>query len=239
MALFKKGFSLVELVVVLAVIGLIAAIAVPTFSTVRTNAAQKAAEASAESLAGNALVLAVQADTGNGIIDEGEWLTGLGVALGESGAAGPATNPFTYVHPNGKSATITFSEATQSYTVVGTVGGGGAMAGGGESAGPSGDLSLLISFSSVTATTAFATIDESLEYDGFTEFNCTIDGDNANGSFWLENSSGGTGVYEIDAGEIPFGTHSCVYFQDTSFPLQNDGSFANNGDPVFFTLVRE
>jgi prepilin-type N-terminal cleavage/methylation domain-containing protein len=54
------GFSLTELVVVLAVISLIAAIAVPTFSNVRTNAAASAAQASAEAAARNAFALAVQ-----------------------------------------------------------------------------------------------------------------------------------------------------------------------------------
>lgn len=119
----RKGFSLVELVVVLAVIGLIAAIAVPTYSTVRDNAAKQAAVASAESLASNALVLAVQLDDGNGIVELNEYEAGMDLAKDES--AGTVTyvaesGEFLYTHPNTKQATITFDAdpEVQSYSVA-------------------------------------------------------------------------------------------------------------------------
>jgi prepilin-type N-terminal cleavage/methylation domain-containing protein len=116
MALFKKGFSLVELVVVLAVIGLIAAIAVPSFSTVRTNAARSAAEATARNIGANALALATQADTdasvagvkGNGQVEPEEWYHGLSVSLAEAGYPGltPGELEFSFTHANGQPVTI-------------------------------------------------------------------------------------------------------------------------------------
>jgi type IV pilus assembly protein PilA len=108
----RKGFSLVELVVVLAVIGLIAAIAVPSFSAVRDGAAQRAAEASAASIESNAIALAVLYDTdggnANGVVDGDEWSRGLVDALAEVGVdeTGPLADTYTYTHPNGKQADI-------------------------------------------------------------------------------------------------------------------------------------
>jgi type IV pilus assembly protein PilA len=119
----RKGFSLTELVVVLAVIALIAAIAVPTFSAVRTNAAQRAAVASAELLAKNALALAVQNDDGDGRVSAREFEDALYSAVGESsGMTVISSDGIVMVveHPNGMQATITFDENDQSYTVGGS-----------------------------------------------------------------------------------------------------------------------
>jgi len=59
-----KAFTLLELIVVLLVLGILAAIAVPTFNTVKKNSAEKTFQASAEAVARNANAIAATATTG-------------------------------------------------------------------------------------------------------------------------------------------------------------------------------
>ncbi|WP_313342854.1 type II secretion system protein [Sedimentibacter sp.] len=66
----KKGFTLIELVVVLAVLGIIMAIAVPRFMEVQENAKEKADEATIEMLAKAAELYYVQNNTTNSITVE-------------------------------------------------------------------------------------------------------------------------------------------------------------------------
>jgi prepilin-type N-terminal cleavage/methylation domain-containing protein len=122
------GFSLTELVVVLAVISIIAAIAVPTFSNVRTNAASRAAVSSAESVAKNAFALAVQEST-SGSVSANDFQTGLAMSVAETdqvtftnGSSDPVSvedSVYTWslTHENGNDVTVSFDEDTQSYFV--------------------------------------------------------------------------------------------------------------------------
>jgi type IV pilus assembly protein PilA len=50
----KKAFTLLELIVVLLVLGILAAIAVPTFNRVKENSVKKTAETNAQAIARNA-----------------------------------------------------------------------------------------------------------------------------------------------------------------------------------------
>lgn len=54
----KKGFTLIELIIVLAVMAIIAAIAIPSFSAIRDNAAVKADEQSKATVERTVLMLA-------------------------------------------------------------------------------------------------------------------------------------------------------------------------------------
>lgn len=54
----KKAFTLVELIVVVVVLGIIAALAIATFATVRENAAESVALQTAEGIARNANAIA-------------------------------------------------------------------------------------------------------------------------------------------------------------------------------------
>jgi uncharacterized delta-60 repeat protein/prepilin-type N-terminal cleavage/methylation domain-containing protein len=128
------GFSLTELVVVLAVISLIAAIAVPTFSSVRSNAAQRVALASAEAVARNAFALAVQSSS-TPLVDAGGFGSSLAAAAGEADgidlvaggpdgeAAGTAENPsavsWTLRHENGNQVDVFFDPDSQRVWVGG------------------------------------------------------------------------------------------------------------------------
>jgi type IV pilus assembly protein PilA len=75
----KKAFTLLELIVVLLILGILAAIAVPTFTAVKRNSAVQTAEASAESVARNADAIAASAGD-NGAVAQGD----LDTAIGES-----------------------------------------------------------------------------------------------------------------------------------------------------------
>jgi prepilin-type N-terminal cleavage/methylation domain-containing protein len=61
----KKAFTLLELIVVLLILGILAAIAVPTFNTVKTNAAERTFQATADAVARNASAIAVSAGAGS------------------------------------------------------------------------------------------------------------------------------------------------------------------------------
>jgi len=88
----KKAFTLLELIVVLLVLGILAAIAVPTFNTVKSNSAKRSAQTTAEgiarnadaiaaSTAGGAAVTSANLDTAiseANIANRSEWSTGTG-----------------------------------------------------------------------------------------------------------------------------------------------------------------
>jgi prepilin-type N-terminal cleavage/methylation domain-containing protein len=79
----KKAFTLLELIVVLLVLGILAAIAVPTFNTVKTNSAIRSAQTTAEGIARNADAIAASSasgDTASG--------ANLNTAVGEADVAG-------------------------------------------------------------------------------------------------------------------------------------------------------
>jgi prepilin-type N-terminal cleavage/methylation domain-containing protein len=60
----KKAFTLLELIVVLLVLGILAAIAVPTFNTVKANSAKRSAQTTAEGIARNADAIAASSASG-------------------------------------------------------------------------------------------------------------------------------------------------------------------------------
>lgn len=73
-----KGFSLLELVVVLAVMGTLAAVAVPAFSAVTDNSSSGALLASAKGLV----------DSGNGVAQSDKSEPGRGVKIADISVAG-------------------------------------------------------------------------------------------------------------------------------------------------------
>ena len=73
-----KGFSLLELVVVLAVMGTLAAVAVPAFNAVTDNSSSGALQASAKGLV----------DSGNGVAQSDKTEPGRGVKIADISVAG-------------------------------------------------------------------------------------------------------------------------------------------------------
>jgi MSHA pilin protein MshA len=77
----KKAFTLLELIVVLLVLGILAAIAVPTFATVKENAAERTFQATADAIARNAAAIAASTNDGANNVDG----TDVTAAAGEAG----------------------------------------------------------------------------------------------------------------------------------------------------------
>jgi prepilin-type N-terminal cleavage/methylation domain-containing protein len=86
----KKAFTLLELIVVLLVLGILAAIAVPTFNTVKRNSAVQTAEASAEGVARNADSIAASSGD-NGAVAQGDLDTAISESESFTHTAGDLT----------------------------------------------------------------------------------------------------------------------------------------------------
>jgi prepilin-type N-terminal cleavage/methylation domain-containing protein len=79
----KKAFTLLELIVVLLVLGILAAIAVPTFATVKENAAERTFQASADAIARNAAAIAASSNDGDNDVSAAD----ITAAAGEAGVS--------------------------------------------------------------------------------------------------------------------------------------------------------
>lgn len=112
----QRAFSLVELVIVIVIIGIIAAIAVPRFSSATTNANAKQAQASAVILQ-NALDLFIAEHSPGALAATGASIvTQLTAGSKADGTAGTTYGPYIRTMP----ANLTIGETADGLSVGGT-----------------------------------------------------------------------------------------------------------------------
>lgn len=116
----KKAFTLLELIVVLLVLGILAAIAVPTFNTVKSNSAKRSAQTTAEGIARNADAIAASSASGAAVTGA-NLDTAVGEAdvegIGSSWTGAADTAYVTVISGNSITCTFTLGSATTATSV--------------------------------------------------------------------------------------------------------------------------
>ena len=111
----KKGFTLIELIIVIAIIAILAAIAIPKFGDIRKDAAFKSDIANAKTIANAATILLTEDNTLTGTIDvDGTITSGNKIEEYLQNPSAPKTKGYTkfVVTITGENVSVAMSDGT-------------------------------------------------------------------------------------------------------------------------------